>query len=156
MTAEDGHTLALFAEAVGHVIQRVVLLERFEVLRRGVRRMTHSIGDMVDDLGWAAVDMTRSQEGDGADDRGVPRAVAPPHHGRETRLASLLTAREIEVLRLMATGETNGGIASQLVISEGTVKSHVKHILRKLHATNRAQAVSRYLRIVHAASAQGN
>jgi DNA-binding CsgD family transcriptional regulator len=140
MTEEDRQTLGLFAEAVGHVIQRVVLLERFEVLRRGVRKMTHSIGDMVDDTCWAAVDMCASapQEGEV-----VPRAAAPVNRGRESRLASLLTARELE---------TNGGIAAQLVISEGTVKSHVKHILRKLHASNRAQAVSRYLRIVHASA----
>ena len=54
----------------------------------------------------------------------------------------------------MATGETNAGIARQLVISQGTVKSHVKNVLRKLHATNRAQAVSRYFRLVRADGAQ--
>jgi DNA-binding NarL/FixJ family response regulator len=60
----------------------------------------------------------------------------------------VLTERELEVLRLMATGSTNAQIASELVISQGTVKSHVKHILRKLHASNRAQAVSRAFRIL--------
>jgi FixJ family two-component response regulator len=50
----------------------------------------------------------------------------------------------------MASGETNRGIAERLVISDGTVKSHVKHILRKLHAVNRADAASRFTRIVHA------
>jgi DNA-binding NarL/FixJ family response regulator len=58
-----------------------------------------------------------------------------------------LTRREIDVLLLMATGETNAGIAARLIISEGTVKSHVKHILRKLGAANRAEAVCRYLRV---------
>jgi DNA-binding NarL/FixJ family response regulator len=53
------------------------------------------------------------------------------------------------VLRLMAAGETNGGIADRLVISHGTAKTHVKHILRKLRASNRAEAVSRYLQIEH-------
>jgi DNA-binding NarL/FixJ family response regulator len=48
----------------------------------------------------------------------------------------------------MTSGATNVRIAEQLVISEGTVKSHVKHILRKLRAANRAEAVARYLRIV--------
>jgi DNA-binding NarL/FixJ family response regulator len=47
----------------------------------------------------------------------------------------------------MATGETNAGVAARLIISEGTVKSHVKHILRKLAAANRAEAVCRYLRM---------
>jgi DNA-binding NarL/FixJ family response regulator len=50
----------------------------------------------------------------------------------------------------MAAGETNVGIAAKLVISEGTVKSHVKHILRKLRAVNRAEAVARFMRVVHA------
>ncbi|MEV4418384.1 LuxR C-terminal-related transcriptional regulator [Patulibacter sp. NPDC049589] len=60
------------------------------------------------------------------------------------RIASVLTAREREVLGLMAEGATNTRIAEQLVIAEGTVKSHVKHILRKLHAPTRAAAVARY------------
>jgi DNA-binding CsgD family transcriptional regulator len=58
-----------------------------------------------------------------------------------------LTDREREVLELLAVGATNAQIADQLVISESTVKSHVRHILRKLGAVNRAQAISRYLGI---------
>ena len=54
-------------------------------------------------------------------------------------------AREIEVIELVSSGATNGQIASALVISESTVKSHVKHILRKLGASNRAEAVSLHL-----------
>ena len=42
-------------------------------------------------------------------------------------------------------GATNAQIADQLVVSESTVKSHVRHILRKLGVVNRAQAVSRSL-----------
>ena len=47
----------------------------------------------------------------------------------------------------MVRGETNADIARALVVSEGTVKFHVKNILRKLHAANRAEATSRYLRL---------
>ena len=54
----------------------------------------------------------------------------------------LLTAREIQIIELMAEGRSNSRIAEQLVISEGTVKQHVKHILRKLGAGNRVEAVS--------------
>jgi DNA-binding NarL/FixJ family response regulator len=43
----------------------------------------------------------------------------------------------------MATGATNARIATRLVVSEHTVKSHVEHILGKLRAANRAEAVAR-------------
>ena len=56
----------------------------------------------------------------------------------------LLTRRELEVVAMLAEGETNARIARRLVVSEDTVKSHVKHILRKLDVHNRSQAVSRY------------
>ena len=65
----------------------------------------------------------------------------------ENRISELLTRREREVVALMAAGATNAEIADRLVISQDTVKSHVKHVLRKLRASNRAEAVSRYLRV---------
>lgn len=51
-----------------------------------------------------------------------------------------LTDREMEVLRLIADGQSNAGIAEQLVISEKTVKGHVSNILGKLHLVDRTQA----------------
>jgi two-component system, NarL family, response regulator LiaR len=51
-----------------------------------------------------------------------------------------LSERELEVLRLIADGVDNAGIAEQLVISEKTVKSHVSNILSKLHVGDRTQA----------------
>jgi LuxR family transcriptional regulator, maltose regulon positive regulatory protein len=54
-----------------------------------------------------------------------------------------LTARELEILRLVATGASNQAIADQLVISLGTVKGHLNHILSKLEAHNRTEAVAR-------------
>jgi DNA-binding NarL/FixJ family response regulator len=56
----------------------------------------------------------------------------------------ILTSRELEILARMAEGKTNQEIAEGLVIAESTVKSHVKNILRKLGAANRAQAVYWY------------
>ncbi len=70
----------------------------------------------------------------------------------DSRLADLLTRRELEVLRLMADGLTNAHIADQLVISRATVKSHVSQVLRKLRAANRAEAVSRYMKLVNTGS----
>jgi LuxR family maltose regulon positive regulatory protein len=54
-----------------------------------------------------------------------------------------LTARELQVLELMAAGASNKDIAEALVISLATVKSHVSHILSKLDASSRGQAVAR-------------
>jgi DNA-binding CsgD family transcriptional regulator len=58
-----------------------------------------------------------------------------------------LTARETEVLRLIARGYTNGRIASALFISHKTVSTHVSHILAKLEATSRTEAAAMALRL---------
>ncbi|HZJ24182.1 MAG TPA: response regulator transcription factor [Anaerolineales bacterium] len=50
-----------------------------------------------------------------------------------------LTEREVEVLRLVAQGLSNDDIAEKLVVSERTVRTHVSHILDKLHMANRTQ-----------------
>jgi LuxR family maltose regulon positive regulatory protein len=57
--------------------------------------------------------------------------------------ADTLTEREIEVLVHVADGASNQKIADALVISMGTVKSHVHHIMNKLDAQSRTEAVSK-------------
>jgi len=55
-----------------------------------------------------------------------------------------LTAREREVFALLAAGASNNAIAKALVISEATVKSHVRGVLQKLSVTNRTEAAARF------------
>ena len=59
---------------------------------------------------------------------------------------SLLTNREKEILQLLADGMSNNEVAARLFISQETVKSHVRHILAKLEADTRTQAVAIALR----------
>jgi DNA-binding NarL/FixJ family response regulator len=54
-----------------------------------------------------------------------------------------LSPREKEVIDLLATGATTPQIANELVISQSTVKTHIRHILEKLEASNRAEAVGK-------------
>ena len=56
-------------------------------------------------------------------------------------MTGLLTAREREILSLMAEGSGNRGIAERLVISENTVRNHVRSVLEKLQASSRTEAV---------------
>ena len=56
-------------------------------------------------------------------------------------LVEQLTSRELEVLEMLAAGRSNQAIASQLVVTLNTVKKHVGHVLGKLGAANRTEAV---------------
>ncbi len=70
----------------------------------------------------------------------VYRGTAPAPRGDDPALASL-TAREREVLALIGRGLSNPEIAAELVVGEGTVKTHVNHIFAKLGLRDRAAAV---------------
>jgi two-component system NarL family response regulator len=74
----------------------------------------------------------------------IPPAIAAKLACRLSTLA--LTSREIEVLHLIADGNGNKEIADTLFIAEGTVKTHVNAVLRKLDAIDRTQAVTIALR----------
>jgi DNA-binding NarL/FixJ family response regulator len=68
------------------------------------------------------------------------RETAAPDAEAARRLAAL-TAREIDVLELVAQGATNGEIAAALIIGDVTVKTHIGHIFTKLGVRDRAGAI---------------
>lgn len=72
--------------------------------------------------------------------------LARVHRAIDTALLEPLTAREVQVLELMAEGLSNKGIAARLGISDQTVKFHVAAISGKLGASNRTDAVRRAVR----------
>ena len=90
--------------------------------------------------------------------RDLPEVIRAVHSGQkrippeiaielaEHTAEDQLSAREIEVLRLIAAGNANKEIAGKLCIAEETVKSHVRNILGKLHANDRTHAVTSALK----------
>jgi DNA-binding NarL/FixJ family response regulator len=74
----------------------------------------------------------------------VDPALMPAFLNRERE--NMLTAREREILQLLADGMSNADVAAKLFISQETVKSHVRHILSKLEADTRTHAVAIALR----------
>jgi DNA-binding CsgD family transcriptional regulator len=144
MSVVDRDNLWTFAEGFGLIFERKVLLERLESQRERVREAFRSAEQFIDDLCDAEVKLARQEH----DADAVASTAASMFLPVESRVQALLTMREREVLSLMVNGARNIQIADQLVISEGTVKSHVKNICRKLRASNRAEAVSKYLQML--------
>lgn len=64
---------------------------------------------------------------------------------QSSRSNDLVSGRELDVLRCLARGLTTAQIASELYISENTVKTHIRHILEKMEVGNRAEAVAKAL-----------
>jgi DNA-binding NarL/FixJ family response regulator len=71
----------------------------------------------------------------------LPEGGAGAPSSAERAALAALTARETDVLRLVAAGLSNGDIAERLVVSEGTVKTHLNRAMAKLNLSSRAQAV---------------
>jgi len=89
--------------------------------------------------------LVRAIEKVGQGDSYVDPALMPSFLAGKDR-DEMLTAREREILQLLADGMSNADVAAKLFISQETVKSHVRHILTKLEADTRTHAVAIALR----------
>ena len=116
---EDEHIFpALQAGAISYILKDIRMEELAEAIQRAAR-------------GEATLHP-----------RVASRIIQERHGAKQEEIKPFteLTARETDVLKLIADGVNNSGIAAQLVISEHTVKGHVSNILSKLHLADRTQA----------------
>ncbi|WP_249354331.1 LuxR C-terminal-related transcriptional regulator [Rhodococcus sp. USK13] len=134
----DRDRLDSFATILAIVYEQAVLKHRIQLQRAQVEESFDATQTMLDRISKA--DALLSDRAPGPPER--PTDV--PGEGRVLEINSVLTVREREILSHLATGATNCQIAQSLVISEGTVKSHVKAVLKKLHAPTRAVAAALY------------
>jgi DNA-binding CsgD family transcriptional regulator len=137
----DRDVLWAFAQGFGLAYEKLTVAERLRAQRDQLQAALGAAGEI---LSQPAPELALG-------DAGTPAAaLSQPDdellaRGGTAGGGQELTSREHDVLRLLAVGATNAQIADHLVVSESTVKSHVRHILRKLGAVNRAQAISYYL-----------
>jgi len=91
---------------------------------------------------WLGLRLTRNRETVIVKEVRVPVAVAAPLAPDRARAGKLgITARELEILSLIAVGLTNREIAAKLFVSENTVKTHSSRVFSKLNARRRTEAV---------------
>jgi DNA-binding CsgD family transcriptional regulator len=143
LDALDAEVAGRYADGLAGVLERAVLRHTLGLHRAELAAAVRWMGARSDQLddddvagGTASVDSRWAGAGSNAADG----------TGGERPPVDALTPRELDVLRLMAQGQTNRAIAGALVVREGTVKYHVKNILRKLGAGSRADAVARFVR----------
>jgi DNA-binding CsgD family transcriptional regulator len=135
VTMEHLEQLEAFAECLSVAFESAALDEKAAQQRLEVDNLCGNVDELLSRSGRLAL-------------WSLPAAAPVPRHDayyrREQPDSPALTSREREIMSHVATGATNGQIARCLVISEGTVKSHLKHIAKKLNTSSRAAAVATY------------
>jgi DNA-binding CsgD family transcriptional regulator len=126
--------LARFAKGFAAIYERAVLVQRLRDQRLQLRRIADWADARSVDLSDGVIDLAHDRDG------------APENTHAPAPVGDQLTAREADVLQHMVNGESNAEIARALFVSPGTVKFHVKNILRKMNVSNRAEATAHYLR----------
>src|SRR5262249_60007704 len=123
------------------------LLQRMQQQGERIRDLVVATEGALTEIREAGLQISTTTENLQASEREPVRSAM--FSSPDSRIHQLLTRRELEIMELLAHGESNKQIAERIVVSEGTVKSHVSQILRKMRAANRAEAVSRYMRLMN-------
>ncbi len=137
----------IFGLVGGLLIAALQLTEyRFIVIERSVELYGALVAILFSTFGiWLGLRITRSRETIRQTvvvrEVLVPAPSAAPNKANQQTLG--ITAREFEILTLVASGLTNREIATQLFVSENTVKTHCARVFSKLGASRRTQAVQR-------------
>jgi DNA-binding CsgD family transcriptional regulator len=141
VTMDHLDNLEAFAECLAVAFESAVLKEKAAQQHIAVGNLCAHVKELIGqskEPAWWQLSAGASGQRHDAYSRGDQRAVPS------------LTARERQIMSHVAAGATNSEIARCLVISEGTVKSHLKHIARKLNTSSRAAAVAVYAGIATA------
>jgi DNA-binding NarL/FixJ family response regulator len=134
--------ILIYGLSGGALIVLLKLTEyRFLVVEHSIEIYVALIAALFAGLGiWLGLTLTRKQASTLIDE--IPTPAADPFVADESRLTQLgITARELEILGLIAAGLSNREIAARLFVSENTVKTHSSRLFDKLGAKRRTQAV---------------
>jgi DNA-binding CsgD family transcriptional regulator len=140
VTEEDHAVVELFAHLLGLAVTRVVLRLRIRELSHEIRHLTASANALMHEAEEAPIALT-TDLGQGPVFTTAGQRSASP----SSALTQLLSEREREIAALMVEGRSNREIGEELHVAPDTVKAHVARVLRKLQASNRVEAVARYL-----------
>jgi len=138
LTTPEGY-IRLFAD-LGAPMHTMIAEYRLQIAQRAHDESSASTGTVlayIDKLLAAFPDRKAPVESERATNDRVETYIL------ETAMIEPLSARELEVLRLIAAGQSNQAIAQTLIIAESTVKMHLKNIYGKLDAHSRTQAIAR-------------
>lgn len=135
---EMDRNLDTFSSGVGAVLERELLYERFRTQRVHIRNALASMDRTMAslDTGVDLVRLVGRKHADTVASVGYPLVGATPAWNKQ------LTPREHDVMAMVALGRSNSEIAHDLVLSENTVKSHLRNIMRKVGAVNRTELIS--------------
>jgi DNA-binding NarL/FixJ family response regulator len=138
----DVDVLDAFASAYSLLHERMLNTERVHQQRTSIARAAARLTEQADRIAAAAISL----------DVEACDHVEPPTIPADSPLAATLSQREREVFERLVLGASNAEIADELVITIETVKTHVKRILRKIGAINRAEAIALYMDEARSAS----